>query len=75
MLMLFSTSFTREWLERNIAGGDDVCTVEISVKGGLILTQLAEGLQISTKDKTGRKKCSCKVSSLVLMFVSSLVSV
>lgn len=32
--------------------------LESTVKGGLILgTQQAEGLQISTEDKTGRKKC------------------
>lgn len=32
--------------------------LENTVKGGLILgTQQAEGLQISTEDKTGRKKC------------------
>lgn len=32
--------------------------LENTVKGGLILrTQQAEGLQISTEDKSGRKKC------------------
>lgn len=32
--------------------------LENTVKGGLILrTQQAEGLQISTEDKTGGKKC------------------
>lgn len=42
-----------------------VLCLENSVKGGLILrAQLAEGLQISTEDKTGGTSASYEVSSL-----------
>lgn len=58
-MVLFHASFPRVWLEWNVAGGTlQMLYLENTVKGGLILrTQQAEGLQISTEDKTGAKKC------------------